>query len=72
MLKQPTTKTPRRTAEVAEREYYRNLPGERGAIQRAVWGNDEAEFDRIFELEWANSHPRPHIAERKVRRRWTA
>jgi hypothetical protein len=69
--KKPTTKTPRRTAaEVAERDYYRNLPDEMGEVQRAVWGHDEAEFEYALQQELANSPPRPHVSERKVRRRW--
>lgn len=62
----------RRSPEAEEREYYRGLPGASGAVQRAVWGNDEADFERMVEHDVAVSRPRPHIFLGKVRRRWSS
>lgn len=71
MAKTPSKAPGRKMPEVREREDLRSLAGDAGAIHRAVWGNDEADFERMIEYEITKS-TRSHIFERKVRRRWKA
>lgn len=41
-----------------ERDWYRNLPGDAGAVQRSVWGRDEDEFEEALNAE-ASAAPAP-------------
>ncbi len=48
-----------------EREYLRHLPGDTGAVQRLVWGANEAEYRRMQEAEDGGDLDRPWVFTKK-------